>query len=79
MSKNQFKFKIPFDTEPFDSETYAYLESKSIEEKNPIFILNGLVDFAKLGKKYFNKKEFDKFVASPLAGTDNVYFPYFLV
>ena len=39
MSKNQFKFKIPFDTEPFDSETYAYLESKSIEEKNPIFIV----------------------------------------
>ena len=78
MSKNQFKFKIPFDTGPYDSETYAILESKSVEETDPIFILNGLVDFAKLGKKYLNKKEFDKFIASPLAGTDNVYFPYFL-
>ena len=78
MSKNHFKFKMPFDTGSYDPETYAYLESKSIEEKNPIFILNGLVDFAKLGKKYFNKKEFDKFIASPLAGTDTMYFPYFL-
>ena len=78
MNKNHFKFKIPFDTGSYDSETYAYLESKSVEERDPIFILNGLVDFAKLGKKYLNKKDFDKFIASPLAGTDNVYFPYFL-
>ncbi len=78
MNKNHFKFKIPFDTGPYDSETYAYLESKSVEERDPIFILNGLVDFAKLGKKYLDKKEFDKYIASSLLGTDDIYFPYFL-
>ena len=78
MNKNHFKFKIPFDTGSYDSETYAYLESKSVEERDPIFILNGLVDFAKLGKKYLDKKEFDKYIASSLLGTDDIYFPYFL-
>ena len=78
MNKNHFKFKIPFDTGSYDSETYSYLESKSVEERDPIFILNGLVDFAKLGKKYLDKKEFDKYIASSLLGTDDIYFPYFL-
>ena len=78
MNKNHFKFKIPFDTGSYDSETYAYLESKSVEERDPIFILNGLVDFAKLGKKYLDKKEFDKYIASSLLGTDDIDFPYFL-